>query len=696
MTDTIVVTNQDELLQALNEASGGETIYMEGGDYGDLALIDNSRLNLEFPATVTLTAADPFDPPAIGGLDLRGASNISFENVSFLYEFEEGDQIWTRPFKVTNSENITFEDCVFEGDLAEGLTEADNGYPSGFGLQVTNTTNITLENSEVSGFYKGVVIARSDGVTVSGNDVHGLRMDGLGFSQVTDVVIEDNHIHDFDRSLSSADHSDMIQFWTANGTAPSENITIRGNTLDIGQGEFTQSIFMRNDMVDKGLAGEEMFYQNVVIEDNVIVNGHAHGITLGESNGVSIANNTVLHADGASPDGTDAFVEIPRITVASGSTDVTIAQNATSDILGHEGQEDWTVQHNVLVQDQDPFAEGWYGDVFLASSLTQNEDGSHGFQAIPGGILEQLQAGATLTLAPPFNAVFDVTSEAYGDADVILDASVMVGQLPEGSTYVWDLGDGTQATGPIVEHSYATSGDYEVRLTVIQPNGVVDTKVNVVEVLSRDLVSLDESGLFTVSSLGESYTVDAAAPEEGGLGIQLGGGGVTASIDREALSPMFQSDEFEISFSIDADYNGATGEVFRLHGSYLVYVNRDGSVAARVWSDDGDITNLSSEGLIVNDGESHDVSLTLEDGVLSLSVNETVVQEETFDGLLGDKGRHDLTFGNRWSDDNFDGDLTAFDLSLEVDEQPQEEIVQDPPFSADSYIASVLVDEFIF
>ena len=64
----------------------------------------------------------------------------------------------------------------------------------------------------------------------------------------------------------------MIQFWTSGTTSPSTNIVIRGNILDSGDGGWTQSIFMRNEMVDTGGAGDAMFYQNILIEDNVIYN----------------------------------------------------------------------------------------------------------------------------------------------------------------------------------------------------------------------------------------------------------------------------------------------------------------------------------------------------------------------------------------------------------------------------------------
>ena len=96
----------------------------------------------------------------------------------------------------------------------------------------------------------------------------------MTFSNIDGVLIENNYIHDFRGSPGSGDHCDMIQFWTAGTTSPSTNITIRANVLDIGNGTATQSIFMRNEMVDTGQAGTEMYYKNVVIEDNTITNAH--------------------------------------------------------------------------------------------------------------------------------------------------------------------------------------------------------------------------------------------------------------------------------------------------------------------------------------------------------------------------------------------------------------------------------------
>ncbi|MHC0055787.1 right-handed parallel beta-helix repeat-containing protein, partial [Actibacterium sp. D379-3] len=166
---------------------------------------------------------------------------------------------------------------------------------------------------------------------------------------------------------------------------------------DLGEGNLTQSIFMRNELVDTGQAGEEMYYQNVVIEGNEIYNGHLHGITVGETAGLTVSNNSVLHADGNRPDGADDEVEIPTININSASTDVTITNNAVADINGYAEQPDWTVKDNAYVQDQDPDAPGWYEDVFTAESLS-SETGGHAYVPAEGGMLDMLDAGAVPTL----------------------------------------------------------------------------------------------------------------------------------------------------------------------------------------------------------------------------------------------------------------------------------------------------------
>ena len=186
---------------------------------------------------------------------------------------------------------------MFDGDLAHGLTgsqAAGNGYGTGYGFHVKNSEFVTLENSEIFNFKMASVLQGNDNLIIKDNDIHSIRSDGLHISGANDMLIEGNHIHDFNRAPGSSDHSDMIQFTTGNHTSPTTDITIRGNFLNSGSGDLTQSLFMRNGAVDSQGGGSAMYYRNIVIEDNVIHNSHTHGITLGEAVDSIVRNNTLL------------------------------------------------------------------------------------------------------------------------------------------------------------------------------------------------------------------------------------------------------------------------------------------------------------------------------------------------------------------------------------------------------------------
>lgn len=665
MSRTIHASTLAELHHALSTTTGGETILLAGGIYGTLELTARNRYSLDFPSNVTIASADPANPASFSRLDVRGASNLTFEGLLFDYTFSPSHPIYLRPFRVTDSTNITIRNSVFDGDLAQGISETADGLGWAFALGVRGNTGFTFENNEVFNFFRGLVVGGSNDVSVVGNEFHALRLDGMNFSSVQGVLIEGNHLHNFNRSTEPSDHADMIQFWTNGTTRPSTDIVIRGNILDVGDGGATQSIFMRNDLVDRGLAGEEMFYRNVLIENNVIYNGHVHGITLGESAGVVIRNNSVLHAPGNSTVDVIQPVMVPRIAVASTSTDVQITGNVTATITGFSGQADWTVSGNAFVQPRDPNAPGFYGDVFVTSSLATT-NGANAYVIRPGSWLDAMDVGSTHIqpgASVAFNASFHVSNVEGNAAIRQFDAShttTELGKLPDGTRFLWDFGDGTTASGLVVTHAFPDGGRHTVTLTVQLPDGTRAASTTQIGVPGSEVLAFGPGG-FRAMAFGSETLVRAVEGE----GLALGAPGSIATIARSHIAPMFSAESFELGFSVTAAHAQAAGEVFRLHGSFIASVTSRGELQVRMFTANGE-RQLTTSGADMRNPDGRDVAIVVENGRLSVTVNGTEVGAAALPGPVSFSSTNSLAFGNPWGQRNFEGVLTGFEINIDM------------------------------
>ncbi len=393
------VTDSQGLYAALSQARGGETILLAPGDYGTLALTEKSKFDSVFPVPLKIASADPRRPATFAGLRIENSANLVLDRLVFDYTFKPGQPLSVRPFSVKSSDHITIRNSVFDGDVAQGVSAKDDGFGYGYGLELSGGTDVRIEDNEIFGFNRGIVTGGTRNLRITGNDLHSIRSDGMNFVKVTDVLIEGNRIHDFIRSYASGDHSDMIQFWTKNTKAPSTGITIRGNLLLSGAGSSTQSIFMRNDMVDRGLAGDEMFYRDVLIEDNVIVNGHLHGITLGESDGVVIRRNTVLRNPRVVNAKTrEKTVTIPRIAVAEASRRVEITDNIGPAF--QDSKPGWSVRDNVEAQDVTTMRPGYYHKLFT-DAQTGDPLRADTFVVRSGSVADRPGLGAPILRATP-------------------------------------------------------------------------------------------------------------------------------------------------------------------------------------------------------------------------------------------------------------------------------------------------------
>ena len=667
---SITVKSLEELEAALAGAKGGETILLEGGDYGRFSMSKWISPQIEFASTVTLTSADPDNPAVFSNVTLNGVTNMVMDGVVFDYTYTLGDKYNDRPFEVNGSSNVTIRNSEFSGDLAHGLGDIQDGVGFGFGLSVRKSENITIENNLVHDFQRGIIFNGVSGLVVRDNELTAMSGDGMNFAAVQDVLIEDNLLHNFIRNETAAIHPDMIQFWTSGTNTPSTDVIIRGNTLDIGDGVHTQSIFMRNERVDSGQDGYEMYYRNILIEDNMIVNAHLHGITVGETDGLTIRNNSVLHRDGNSVDDADSSVEIPTIRVRPDSKNVTIIQNATSDINGYENQADWTLKDNAFVQDQNPTGVNYYGDIFVGSSLI-TLDGLHGMQALPGSILDRLDAGSSATLSPVdiSRPAFNITVADDNPAVRIFDASALAASdsLPEGAVFTWTFDDGTKLTGAQVRHHFAEAGSHGVTLSI--DTGVRSEAGSVSRSLKIDIagprvLEQADAGFHAFDERGNAIFISDPAVQNGA--IKLGASGSLTSVGSQHVQDISRASTFSFDFNLKADGPYEGGEILRIHQALILNANAEGGLNLLVYDKGGDTKRLQVSDIGLDDLKAHDIQIHYTGKKIEIGVDGSTVGSMDMQNGIYESSKP-LTFGDPWGKSNFSGTLK--DLNIAVNKE---------------------------
>ncbi len=658
--NVIFVHTAEDLAAALEQATGGEIIALAPGDYGSLDLNDARAPYVHYADTVTITSADPENPASFSNVSLRGVENLQFDTVVFDYAFEPGDPNHLKPFSIEDSSNIAIRNSVFDGDVAHGNGPAEDGYGTAIGLFVTNSDGVTVDNNEFFEFHRGAVFDYSENLKVLNNDVHAMSSDGFNFAAVSDVLIEGNTLHDFAKPPESDAHKDMIQFWTSGTSQPSTDIIIRGNFLYIGEGDPTQSIFMRNGLVDMGLAGEEMFYRDVLIEHNVIYNAHTHGITVGETDGLIIRNNTILEHKETDD---EVLVSVPTINVSADAKNVHVTDNIVPRLSEPENA-DHEYENNLIVQSEYLENPNYVGDLFVDAYAGSDVDLAS-LQAIPDTIAEDVGSYLTTFDTAPDEITGYISNEVgtglYG-LSVAFDASRGFdsdGKLDmSGANVTWDFGDGYSARGAQTSHVFKTGGSHDVTATVELASGETLILHKTIELASPIALNVTaDSGLQDLSddanSLSASPDVDLE-PVGDGKAIRLNGGAVTV----DATSDFIGNSEYTFAFDLKTDaYTEERAHLVNFSNSFVVFVEGD-TLSVAVTTDAGDFW-MHAEAAGIQNGDWHTVALTFssETGKAELYLDgQSIAVQTGLEGQIqvGDPSA-DLIIGNPHNQSAYEG-----------------------------------------
>ena len=313
---TTTVKNQAELLNALNGASGGDTIVLKDGHYGSL------KLTADFSSTVTIRAEDHLGA-TISGLDLFGATNLTFDGIDFysggnggigrgIVSIERGSS----GIAIVNSEVHGNQDGIYAGH---------------YGIYNRESNNVTFRNNDIHDVDNGIVIFGSVGAEVSGNRIDYFYQDAMKLAGLRSSKILDN-ISYGKVFKPGAVHSDFMQF-----QGSSSDVLIEGNAFLAGTVADVQGIFLWDGT-----------YDNITIENNLIHTGMARGISIQAGSGNVVESNTLLNVPGMVHNQT--LVLVPAGT--------TVEDNITTNYFGA------TYGSNLQLQNKNPGADYFVGDYF--------------------------------------------------------------------------------------------------------------------------------------------------------------------------------------------------------------------------------------------------------------------------------------------------------------------------------------------
>ena len=346
---TINASNSSELNSAISRASGGDTILLSNGSYGNLTITQ------DFASNVTIKAASALGA-SFGAVKVSGGSNITLDgfNMNGRLTIENSDRVTfangagTSWHEVLSSSNVNVVNNNFKGTLnldnVKGFRVADN-----YIHEVDNdllrilggSSNGVVENNKL---WDQIPIRFPDGTTTH---TDALQMFSNGSGTPHDIVISGNHIYD----------------------NPATGAT--GNLW--GQGIF--------------LGGPTGGYRNITIEDNLVDTGSPNAIyiSVGISGNV-IRGNTVLGS------GTIA-------ALSGDSSGTTIYDNVVKKITALNGAK--TGDNHFYVNESDLFQNGgdgarWEG--FLPKAGSAVDFGS-GYGAL-GRLAELLNGGSKPTPTP--------------------------------------------------------------------------------------------------------------------------------------------------------------------------------------------------------------------------------------------------------------------------------------------------------
>src|SRR5579862_2201829 len=181
------VRDASELNAALASARAGRTIELAPGTYSGVEC-----KNVDPGGQVTITSADPSHRAVITDLTVSRCGGLSFKGLEFNFPAAAPDMTPD----VVGVRVLLSHDIGFEGDSIHGTLDGD---PTNDirGVHIERSSNVAVRNNEFQQLLVGVRNRADSNITISGNNFHDIRMDGIENEDTSHIVIQDNVFSSF-------------------------------------------------------------------------------------------------------------------------------------------------------------------------------------------------------------------------------------------------------------------------------------------------------------------------------------------------------------------------------------------------------------------------------------------------------------------------------------------------------------------
>ena len=405
-------TNNDTSspLVPLNEGApikGGDKLILKNGYHGQLEIS-----NFYFNEWLTIEGAAG-ENPTLARFHFNGlVKNVYIKNLNIIRDSFQGTETYwqdadmqrngkTMLYVASNSFFGNASDIKFNGVtvktsddvLAWSRQDWEDRYASGIILRTSEKVEIVNSHFENIGF-GAVADYFANKTTIVNSTFKNYCRDGVRLT-AHDFHFENNKILGVVNINTSADnainfHYDAFQTYSRDENDPNagtgngilRNAVLRGNLI-VGKSDLPLTNGFLVDQDVQGIGGFDGFFDNFVIENNVVSVSHHHGITLLGATNTIMANNTVIDSD--PNDNLYPWIRIGNHKNGSPSQDSQLVNNIATQGVHVEG-------NNVVENNNHVIGNGNQADIY---SLFVNPD-NYDFHLLSNTTVDQniIDAGA--------------------------------------------------------------------------------------------------------------------------------------------------------------------------------------------------------------------------------------------------------------------------------------------------------------